>query len=32
MQTEDQVLSLPDFSAIAPEDQVAPRPPMVAAA
>ena len=24
---EDQVLSLPDFSAIAPEDQVAPRPP-----
>ncbi len=26
-QTEDQVLSLPDFSAIAPEDQVAPLPP-----
>ena len=24
---EEQVLSLPDFSAIAPEDQVAPLPP-----
>ncbi len=26
-QTEEQVLSLPDFSAIAPEEQVAPLPP-----
>jgi HlyD family secretion protein len=26
-QTEEQVLSLPDFSSIAPEDQVAPLPP-----